>query len=211
MMYASVDGQRRLAWHGARATCPSCEGEVIARCGLIRIEHWAHKADDCDPWSEPESEWHLAWKKHAPTDRTEVVRERDGKKHRADIVCLNGAVLELQSCAISPVDILEREHFYKYMAWLFRVTWADRLHYGKKGFWWKHGALSQTYVTKPLFWDFEEEGIVQEVKLAGVEGSHGGNRVVGRAVKTYSRAQFAEFVATGKMSAEAAAARGAST
>jgi competence CoiA-like predicted nuclease len=201
MMYASVDGQRRLAWHGGRGKCPSCEGEMIAKCGLIRIEHWAHQAEiDCDEWSEPESEWHLGWKKHAPTDRTEVVIEKNGKKHRADILCANSAVLELQSSAISPVEIREREEFYKYMAWLFRVTWADRLHYGKKGFWWKHGAISQTFITKPLFWHYEDENIVQEVKLARVEQERGGDRVVGRAVKTYKREQFAEFVATGKVS-----------
>ena len=201
MMYASVDGQRRLAWHGGRATCPSCAGELIAKCGLIRIEHWAHQTEaDCDAWSEPESEWHLGWKKHAEADRTEVVIERDGVKHRADILCVNSAILELQASPIAPAEIQARESFYKYMAWLFQVTWAERLHYGKKGFWWKRGALSQTFITKPLFWDYVEEGIVQEVKLARVEGNNGGDRVVGRAVKTYKREQFAEFIATGKLS-----------
>jgi competence CoiA-like predicted nuclease len=201
MMYARIEDQRRLARPEQRGQCPGCAGEVIAKCGEIRIWHWAHAVDDCDPWSEPESEWHLGWKKHAPTDRTEVVIEKEGKKHRADILCANSAVLELQSSTISSIDIRAREDFYKYMAWLFQVTWADRLHYGKKGFWWKHGALSQTFITKPLFWDFVEEGIVQEVKLARVEGNNGGERVVGRAVKTYKREQFAEFIATGKLSA----------
>lgn len=200
-MYARAeDGQRRLALPGLRASCPGCDSSVLAKCGEIRIWHWAHEVLDCDPWSEPESEWHLGWKKHAPEGRTEVVIERGGKKHRADIVCANSAVLELQTAALPPSEVREREEFYKYMAWMFRVTWADRLHYGKKGFWWKHGSIAQTFVTKPLFWDHEADGIVQEVKLARVENDRtGGDRVVGRAVKTYTRAQFAEFIATGKL------------
>jgi len=200
MMFALVEDQRRLARPEQHGQCPSCAGSVLAKCGEIRIWHWAHEVSDCDPWSEPESEWHLSWKKHAPIDRTEVVIERDGQKHRADVLCANSAVLELQASSISPDEIRVREGFYKYMAWLFRVTWADRLHYGKKGFWWKHGAISQTFITKPLFWDYESEGIVQEVKLALVEGRYGENRVVGRSVKTYQRGQFAEFIATGKVS-----------
>lgn len=200
-MFALVDNRKQLAHPERRGQCPGCDGEVFAKCGEIRIWHWSHAADhDCDPWSEGESEWHLGWKKHAEADRTEVVIERNGVKHRADILCINSAVLELQASSISPAEIREREGFYKYMAWLFRVTWSDRLHYGKKGFWWKHGALSQTFITKPLFWHFEEEGIVQEVKLALVEGNNGGDRVVGRAVKTYKREQFAEFITTGKVS-----------
>jgi competence CoiA-like predicted nuclease len=196
VMFAIVDGRKQHALPEQRAQCPNCDGTVVAKCGEIRVWHWAHEAVDCDPWAEGESEWHLGWKKHADVDHTEVVVEKDGKRHRADVLCRNSAVLELQAGAISFDEIRAREDFYKYMAWLFRVSWADRLHYGKKGFWWKGGHVAQTHATKPLFWDFEEEGIVQEVKLALTEN----NRVVGRAVKTYKREQFAEFIATGKVS-----------
>lgn len=199
MMFALVDGQRRLAAPDTRGTCPSCHGEVVAKCGSIRIWHWAHAANDCDPWSEPESEWHLGWKKHVTDDRTEVVITRDGVTHRADILAQNGAVLELQATPISTEEILARENFYKHMAWLYRVTWADRLHYGKKGFWWKHGSVTQTFITRPLFWEFEDEDIVQHVKLKCVDSNDGGNRVVGYAVKTYERKQFVNFLKTGAL------------
>jgi hypothetical protein len=49
--------------------------------------------------------------------------------------------------------------------------------------------------TKPLFWHFEDDDLVQEIKLKQVESG----RVLGRAVKTYQREQFAAFVKTGKL------------
>ena len=201
-MFAIADGQRQLAQIGRQGRCAICDGVLVPKCGEIRIWHWDHEGADCDPWAEAESEWHLGWKKHAAVDHAEVVVDK-GARHRADVLCLNGAVLELQEAAIMVDEIRAREDFYKHMAWLFRATWGDRLHYGKKGFWWKHGQIAQTFATKPVFWDFEEEGIVQEVKLALVDNvQHGqrvGDRVVGRSVKTYPRAKFAEFIATGRL------------
>lgn len=206
MMYALVDGRAVLARPDGRGRCTICGAEVTATCGTIRIWHWIHEGPDCDAWSEPESAWHLAWKKHAPADRAEVVIDRDGGKHRADVLCLNSAVLELQSGAISADDVVARESFYKYMAWLFRVTWTDQLHYGDRGFWWKSPPAWCWRINKPVFWDFEQDGIVQEIKLAVVDVTDRrdrriGDRIVGRAVKTYRRDQFAEFIATGKVAA----------
>jgi len=196
-MFALVEGQRQLAQLGRQGRCALCDASLAAKCGDIRIWHWDHEQTDCDPWAEVESEWHLGWKKHAAADHAEVMIEKGTARHRADVLCLNGAVLELQADAITADEIRSREDFYKHMAWLFRATWGNRLHYGKKGFWWKSGHVAQTFATKPIFWDFEEEGIVQEVKLGLTEN----NRVVGRAAKTYKRAQFAEFIATGKLTA----------
>lgn len=202
-MFAIVDEQSQLAQPGRQGRCAICGTQLVAKCGEIRIWHWDHEGDDCDPWAEAESEWHLGWKKHVASDHAEVVIDRSGARHRADVLCPNGAVLELQADAITADEIRAREDFYKHMAWLFRATWGDQLHYGKKGFWWKHGRAAQTLATKPVFWDFEEEGIVQEVKLALVDniqrGCRIGDRVVGRSVKTYSRAKFAEFISTGRI------------
>lgn len=152
MIYARTPTGLVLANKGMRATCPSCGREVVAKCGTIKVWHWAHAARDCDPWSEPESAWHVGWKQRAPIDRQEVIMQRDGIVHRADVVAKNGSVLELQASTISVEEIQERERFYGRMAWLFRCTWANRLHFGKHGFWWKHGALSQVAIIKPLFW-----------------------------------------------------------
>ena len=204
MMFAYVNDQKRLASPDQRGQCPACRAELLAKCGSIRTWHWSHIADDedCDSWAESELEWHLGWKGHVPSDRAEVVMTRNGKTHRADILAANGAVLELQASSILPPEIQERESFYKHMAWLYRVTWTDRLHYGPKGFWWKQGSIAQTFITKPLFWEFEDEGLVQQIKLTRADrpnsyGNPVGNRILGHAVKTYTKKQFVDFVTMG--------------
>ena len=40
--------------------CDICDGKIIAKCGRVKIWHWAHESRiDCDDWYEPMSEWHL--------------------------------------------------------------------------------------------------------------------------------------------------------
>jgi hypothetical protein len=44
---------------GDRAVCPSCKEEVLAKCGEIKIWHWAHFACTACEFGRPETEWHL--------------------------------------------------------------------------------------------------------------------------------------------------------
>jgi hypothetical protein len=125
MLYANGNQGRIQATPGTQANCSCCGNELLAKCGEIKQWHWAHQAGDCDPWYEPESEWHLGWKAlRADAEQTEVTIKRDGIIHRADIVCADGTVLELQHSSISPEEIRERERFYGKIAWLFDArTW----------------------------------------------------------------------------------------
>lgn len=43
MKFADINGVRAEATKGAKGSCPGCGSEVIARCGEIRINYWAHK------------------------------------------------------------------------------------------------------------------------------------------------------------------------
>ena len=87
----------------------------MPKCGEIKTWHWAHEAvRDCDPWYEPETEWHRSWKAHAPEERVEVTMG----PHRADIVGSDGGVIELQHSSIGPDEIRDREAFYGRMVWL---------------------------------------------------------------------------------------------
>lgn len=113
MNWAEVDGARSLPAPGMAGRCPACKGEVIAKCGEIISWHWAHKVKDCDPWSEPESEWHRAWKNRFPTQMQEVVIP----PHRADVQAPRG-IIEFQRSAISASEIRKREAFYGRMAWV---------------------------------------------------------------------------------------------
>lgn len=121
-MYADTAAGRAEATPGAEGTCPACRHPVRPKCGSIVVHHWAHYArTDCDPWSEPESEWHRGWKLAVPPKRREVVIG----PHRADVVTASDGVVELQHSPISPEVIEDREGFYgQRMAWIFDATEA---------------------------------------------------------------------------------------
>ena len=85
--FALVNGKRQKPQPGLKGTCEVCGDLVDAKCGDIRIHHWAHRGyRKCDTWWEPETEWHRAWKKQFHEHWQEVVHTgKNGEKHRADI------------------------------------------------------------------------------------------------------------------------------
>jgi len=120
MKYAFVDGQRQEAQLGRPGVCPVCNSPVVAKCGDVRIYHWAHRGRrDCDPWWENETEWHLNWKNKFPSDWQEFpYTAENGEKHRADIKTDQGWVLEFQHSKINPDERKAREAFYQKMVWV---------------------------------------------------------------------------------------------
>lgn len=117
MKWAMVDGRRSLATPGLVGACPGCGGEVVAKCGEVLQWHWAHRASECDPWSEPESEWHINWKNQFPAEW----QERVIGDHRADVLTPRG-VIEFQKSSISTREISEREQFYGKMLWVIDAS-----------------------------------------------------------------------------------------
>src|SRR5690606_41098623 len=87
MKFAIVDGARREAAPNLSGACPACQRPVVAKCGKLRIWHWAHRrALLCDSWWEGETEWHRAWKSQFPVEWQEVVHSaEDGERHIADV------------------------------------------------------------------------------------------------------------------------------
>jgi hypothetical protein len=131
MLRAMIQGEKRPPLEkGERGQCPNCGNEVIAVIPIQNIRHWRHRGKDCDPWSEPEGEWHLAWKERFDPDWTEVSMDdaTTGERHRADIFCplgdQGGTVVELQHSAISEEEQLSRERFYsngRKFYWLLHI------------------------------------------------------------------------------------------
>lgn len=156
MLYADTRHGRIEAEPGLQGTCPQCGTPMVAKCGDIVSWHWAHTTtENCDPWSSGEGEWHRGWKRRLEVRcgaKSETVLTRHGQTHRADSMMPNGLVIEYQANYLNLPDIEARERFYGSMLWIYRCEYAwGRIHFGRRGFWWKHGPKSLTRHNRPIF------------------------------------------------------------
>ena len=120
MKYAIVEGKKREAYKGARGKCSICNSDLIAKCGHVKINHWAHKGKrNCDIWWENETEWHRKWKNQFPLEWQEIVQnDTTGEKHIADIKTDKGWVIEFQHSFIKPDERNSRNAFYSKLVWV---------------------------------------------------------------------------------------------
>jgi hypothetical protein len=128
MKFALVNGQRHEAQPKLSAICPGCDQPMIAKCGEVRMPHWAHRRTLlCDPWWENETEWHRNWKDQFPEAWQEYVyRAEDGEKHIADVRTDKGWVIEFQHSSIKPDERRSRDAFYKKLVWVVDGTRLKR-------------------------------------------------------------------------------------
>jgi competence protein CoiA len=129
MRYALAGSQRVEAYAGGRGMCCRCDGEVIAKCGVHRVAHWAHRGmRDCDTWAEKETDWHRAWKNNFPAECQEYIQHdgQSGEKHIADVRTPHGLVIEFQHSHLDPLERAARERFYGNMLWLVDGTRLQR-------------------------------------------------------------------------------------
>jgi len=120
MKFALIDGKKEEAKKGAKALCQFCGSELIAKCGEIKINHWAHKSKrNCDPWWENEGEWHRAWKNEFPTEWQEIIHhDENGEKHIADIKTGTDWIIEFQHSYLKPEERRSRNAFYNKLIWV---------------------------------------------------------------------------------------------
>jgi len=121
MQYALVNGKSTEAFKGGKGFCTGCKESVIAKCGSVKIHHWAHVSlKQCDSWWESETLWHRAWKAHFPDQHCEVsfYDEKLKEFHRADLHTSNGITIEFQNSSISVDEIQSRECFYPKLIWV---------------------------------------------------------------------------------------------
>src|SRR5215469_13500771 len=120
MKFAVVEGERREAQPGVPAECPVCGAAMIAKCGHVRVPHWAHRAiRTCDSWWEPETEWHRAWKNQFPRECQEIIHQSEmGEKHIADVKTKYRVVIEFQHSHLRRDERDSREKFYQKMVWV---------------------------------------------------------------------------------------------
>lgn len=129
MKFALLNGVRAEAIKRAIGICPSCGSILVAKCGDIKINHWAHKGDhNCDRWWENETDWHRFWKNNYPNDWQEIFLPDDhaGEKHMADVHTPHNLVIEFQHSHIDPKERTTREKFYQNMVWVVDGTRLKR-------------------------------------------------------------------------------------
>ncbi len=168
MKFALHNGERKEAEINLKgAVCQVCKAEVIAKCGDVKIHHWAHKSKrKCDHWWENETKWHRDWKNQFSKDWQEVVHSSEtGERHIADIKTPKGLVVEFQHSPIKPEEILARNTFYKNIIW---IVDGKRRKYDEKKFkevidptsgaweFWYYSPLLRDWsrIQKPVFFDF---------------------------------------------------------
>ena len=150
MQYADIEGNVREAQPGLTGKCRDCGHPMVAKCGQHRVWHWAHwKSKDCDPWREPETEWHRSWKNQFPVAWREIGHTaQSGERHRADVKTERGLVLEFQYSALREAERVSREEFYTRLVW---VVHADRRLRDRKKFFASLSRLNPAAWSLPTF------------------------------------------------------------
>ena len=128
MKYALVNGIKTEATKsGLRGVCQGCGSEMVAKCGEIKIHHWAHLSTDvCDFEREPETEWHREWKSYFKNQ--EVRQEKDGLVCIADALNSNGIAIEFQHSPIRTETIKKREQVHGKVIWVVDCIGKDVRH-----------------------------------------------------------------------------------
>ena len=105
--------------------CPICNEILITRMGTKRVHHFAHrkKGSTChDSWHYDKSEWHKNWQNRFPQECQEIVKEFNGKRHRADVLLEDKKiVIEFQHSKISDKEFADRNDFYKSLG--YKIIW----------------------------------------------------------------------------------------
>lgn len=155
MRFALVDDQKTEAKPKLKGVCPHCESEMIARCGRVKVWHWAHKGNPpCDPWWESETEWHREWKDNFPIEWQEIshIDPNTGERHIADVKNPYDLVIEFQHSPIKPQEREAREKFYGEMIWVVDGT---------------RGALDESYFNMGLYGPIQENPLAYQVEWWG--------------------------------------------
>jgi hypothetical protein len=148
MRFALIGGEKIEAQPKTKGTCPHCLSEMIAKCGRVKVWHWAHKGNPpCDPWWESETDWHRDWKDKFPKEWQEIshLNPVTGEQHIADVKNPYGLIIEFQHSAMKHEERISREKFYKEMVWVVDGT---------------RGSLDESYFNMGL------HGLIQKSPLA---------------------------------------------
>lgn len=120
MHIAIVNNERATPSPRATGSCPACGRPVIAKCGDVKVHHWAHRGKtSCEHGREQKTPWHNAWQSQFSTDWLE---RRDyaesGEVRIADVRTERGVTIEVQHSPLCAQEIAARERFYRNLVWV---------------------------------------------------------------------------------------------
>jgi len=109
---------------------------LVAKRGEKLAHHFAYYSKDQagilnDPWYQSKrvggskGQWHSDWQELSDPEYVEVIKQKDGIKHIADLVGKNDEVIELQHSPMTHQEIQQREQFYDNMIWVIDATTAE--------------------------------------------------------------------------------------
>lgn len=105
--------------------CPICQEKVYPKGGTLispYFSHYPHHACKDEFHDEEMSLWHTKWQDCFPIDCQEVVKEKNGVYHRADVLLeKEKTAIEFQHSSLSPLEFQKRNQFYLSLG--YRVIW----------------------------------------------------------------------------------------
>ncbi|MBO4540574.1 MAG: hypothetical protein J5736_01170 [Bacilli bacterium] len=105
--------------------CQECGERLVQRRGEIKAHHFAHYPNTkcVDLWHYDETDWHSEMESLFPKEFQEIVLEKDGRKHRADVLIPNRRlVVEFQKDRLNADEFRSRNEFFKSFG--YRVLWV---------------------------------------------------------------------------------------
>ncbi len=143
------DAERHLNYY-----CPCCGSKLVIKMGEIKCHHFAHEPNSLckDSWHYDMTEWHINWQNHFPKDCQEIVKERNGIKHRADVLLENEKIVyEFQHSSLTSDEFDDRNDFYNSLGyqviWVFDVedSYCSGLIYNYKSNLWSWDRTKRTF------------------------------------------------------------------
>lgn len=104
--------------------CPLCGEKLALKKGAVKRYHFSHLPhnDCCDSWHYDMTDWHMRWQSRFPAETQEIVKEKNGIKHRADVLLENEkAVYEFQHSSLTAEEFHDRNRFYNSLG--YKVIW----------------------------------------------------------------------------------------
>lgn len=186
MLLANQNGELvRPEETGQRASCPTCENEVIAKCGDVRIDHWAHANTVSKCNLRDETVWHRMHKKRLLDAGHDIDQPKsmDGEARVIDGRVDDVLGVEFVRTPPQPEEIRLMEDMHGPMVWVLQREHSyDKFQFGRswddgtelpsddEHFYWKRGPKRLLEVGQHLYLDFaEKKGELWEVEMDVIE------------------------------------------